>query len=185
MSVSSLDHTGYSEVGSMSMPPDFKYRDTYFHGRPQHEPLSRFLMRHPSMSCSKRAKLFAPFEALKYFGDRIENKEVLYVRRKELSREAQENLNRKIQLLHSMLYTRSGFHRRSLFPVTVTFFSPCKDKEHEAYGSGGTYEKITGKIRRIDTRITNTIQIEETTIPLSDVAEISGDLFRLLERREV
>lgn len=171
-----LHHTSYSEVGSMSMPLDFKYRDTYFHGRPRHEPLSRFLIRHPSMSCSRRAKLFAPFEALKYFGDRIENKEVLYVRRRELSREAQDTLDRKLRLLHSMLYSRSGFRRKSHFPVTVTFFSPCKDKEHEAYGSGGTYEKITGKIRRIDTRITNSIQIEETTIPLSDVTDISVEI---------
>ncbi len=177
MQNSSLSHhTSYSEVGSMSMPLDFKYRDTYFHGRPRHEPLSRFLIRHPSMSCSRRAKLFAPFEALKYFGDRIENKEVLYVRRRELSREAQDTLDRKLRLLHSMLYSRNGFRRKSHFPVTVTFFSPCKDKEHEAYGSGGTYEKITGKIRRIDTRITNSIQIEETTIPLSDVTDISVEI---------
>ena len=179
-----LHHTGYSEVGSMSMPPDFKYRDTYFHGRPRHEPLSRFLIRHPSMSCSRRAKLFAPFEALKYFGDRIESKEVVYVRKKELSREEQDNLNRKLQLLHSMLYVHSGSRRKSPVPVTVTFFSPCKDTEHEAYGSGGSYEKITGKVHRIDTRITNSIQIEETTIPLSDVTDISGDLFRALDNRE-
>ena len=184
MSASSLHHTSYSEVGSMSMPLDFKYRDTYFHGRPRHEPLSRFLIRHPSMSCSRRAKLFAPFEALKYFGDRIESKEVLYVRRKELSREAQDTLNRKLRLLHSMFYSRSGVRRKILLPVTVTFFSPCRDKEHEAYGSGGTYEKVTGKIRQIDTRITNSIQIEETTIPLSDVTDISGDLFRVWDNRE-
>ena len=185
MRTESSSDAGYASVGAMPMPLNFKYRDTFLHGRPQHEPLSRFLMRHPSMSCSRRAKLFAPFEALKYFGDRIESKEVLYVRRKELSREAQDNLNRKIQLLHSVLYSRGFFHRKSLYPVTVTFFSPCKDKENEAYGSGGTYEKITGKIRLIDTRITNSIQIEETTIPLSDVADISGDLFRVLENREI
>lgn len=182
MSAPPLNHTGYSEVGSMSMPLDFKYRDTFYHGRPRHAPLSRFLIRHPSMPCSKRAKLFAPFEALKYFGDRIESKEVLYVRRRELSREEQEVLDRRLRFLHSILYSQDGIlYRRTsgriFSPVTVTFFSPCKDIEHDAYGSGGSYEKITGQVRRIDIQVTNTIQIDDTTISLSDVSEISGELF--------
>ena len=52
-------------IGAMEMPPDFKYKDVFLRGRPRHEGLDPFSIRHPRMAPAKRAKIFAPFEALK------------------------------------------------------------------------------------------------------------------------
>lgn len=56
-----------NKVGYMKMPSHFRYRDVYLKGRPQHEGSDPFLFRHPNMSCRRRAKLFAPFDALRGF----------------------------------------------------------------------------------------------------------------------
>lgn len=46
------------------MPPDFRYREVFEAGRPYHEPFSEFDLKHPKMEMSRRAKLFAPFDAM-------------------------------------------------------------------------------------------------------------------------
>lgn len=60
-------------IGYMPMPADFKYADLYRAGRPQHEKFDDFWCRHPPMDCGKRAKIFAPFNALRGFDREIEN----------------------------------------------------------------------------------------------------------------
>ncbi len=55
----------------MAMPPGFKYRDVFLKGKPRHECLDPFRIRHPSMDPGRRAKIFAPFDALKGFDEAI------------------------------------------------------------------------------------------------------------------
>ena len=57
--------------GGMSMPPDFRYRETFLRGKPKHARYDEFRVRYPGMSASRRAKLFAPFDALKGFGEAV------------------------------------------------------------------------------------------------------------------
>ncbi len=71
LSSSRLSLSSFPEVGSMIMPADFPHRDIFLKGRPQHDPLSLFRIRHPQMPCSRRAKIFAPFDALKGFSEMI------------------------------------------------------------------------------------------------------------------
>ena len=71
--------SSFPVIGYMPMPADFPYRKIMQMGRPKHDKYSEFGLRHPSMPCSKRAKIFAPFDALAGFSDRIEKKETLYV----------------------------------------------------------------------------------------------------------
>ena len=54
-------------IGVMSMPAGFRYRETFLKGRPRHDRFDAFRIRHPSMDVGKRAKLFAPFDALRGF----------------------------------------------------------------------------------------------------------------------
>ena len=49
------------------LPEHFKYRDAYLRGRPQHQKTDPFRIRHPLMDIGKRAKIFAPFDALRGF----------------------------------------------------------------------------------------------------------------------
>lgn len=48
-------------------PAGFPYRRILLRGRPHHEPSDRFSARHPNMELSRRAKIFAPFDALRGF----------------------------------------------------------------------------------------------------------------------
>ena len=64
-------------LGGMKMPADFKYAKCYLKGKPEHELFDEFSVKHPPMSVDKWAKIFAPFDALKGFGDTIKETETL------------------------------------------------------------------------------------------------------------
>ena len=79
----------YPVVGFMQMPAGFRYKEVLRRGRPKHEKYDSFWIRHPPMPTSRWAKIFAPFDALYGFDDRIAGKEVLYCERKVLSEGAE------------------------------------------------------------------------------------------------
>ena len=54
-----------------SAPEGFRYSEVLRRGRPVHDPLDPFTVRHPAMPLSRRAKIFSPFDALRGFGDAI------------------------------------------------------------------------------------------------------------------
>ena len=58
-------------IGYMTMPSDFKYKNAFLAGRPKHARTDRFRIRHPEMDHGKRAKIFAPFDALRGFDEAI------------------------------------------------------------------------------------------------------------------
>lgn len=57
----------------MEMPQGFRYRDTFLKGRPRHEGWDAFTIRHPPMPVSKWTKIFAPFDALRGFGELLDS----------------------------------------------------------------------------------------------------------------
>ena len=63
-----------ARIGELSMPEDFPYRDVFLEGRPRHEKTDPFRIRHPQMDVGKRAKIFAPFDALRGFSDALADK---------------------------------------------------------------------------------------------------------------
>ena len=144
------------EIGVMPMPTDFKYKDVFLKGRPQHERYDAFSVRHPKMDCGKRAKIFAPFDALRGFNFAIMTKEVIYVEKPELSREDERELNRRLEILQNMTWN-SRIAKRNQIIVTATYYVPCKDRIHEAYGKRGQLRSITGVCRNVDPDITQTI----------------------------
>ncbi len=56
--------------------------------------------------------------------------------------------------------------------ATVSFFVPCADENHEAYGHGGTYERYTGTVWKVDPILTKSLLIGDRTIEFSELAEI-------------
>ncbi len=58
-------------IGVMAMPADFKYRAVFMKGRPQHDGCDPFSLKHPKMDTGRRAKIFAPFDALRGFSAAI------------------------------------------------------------------------------------------------------------------
>ena len=162
-------------IGSMEMPADFKYRDIYLHGRPRHQKYDAFWRKHPPMPVSKRAKIFAPFDALAGFNQCIENKRVLYTTKKDLSDSEKAGLNSCLTELAACI--RNGRARTRNRPAaTIEYFCPCRDENSEWYGKGGTYETISGEIMRIDGEISRTIRIrsdsEEMVLRFEDISGI-------------
>ena len=64
-------------IGVMPMPANFRYRDVFLKGKPRHDRYDPFRIRHPGMDRRKRAKIFAPFDALKGFREAVAAQEVL------------------------------------------------------------------------------------------------------------
>lgn len=165
------EFAGMPVIGDMPVPADFPHLDILLKGRPRHEALSDFRRKHPRMSCARRAKLFAPFDALAGFDERIAGKEVLYEERKTLSDSEQENLDEKLSVLHSMCHQRKN-RQRTAPRVTVTYFSPCTDTESDSYGSGGNYINYTGHVLKIDLSVKKAVTIDDLVIPISDICNL-------------
>ena len=158
-------------VGAMPMPSDFPYRDVYMRGYPQHPWYDRFRLKHPAMDCSQRAKLFSPFDALKGFDEAIASKEVLYENRLETDEGDKEELNRRLNILHN-LTVNSRMARANRVTVTLTYFVPCTDRHHEAYGYRGQYATVTGIVWGV---ASSGIRIGNMTIRLEDVLTLESN----------
>ena len=166
-------------IGVMPMPADFKYLDVLKKGKPHHERFDPFSIRHPRMDCGKRAKIFAPFDALRGFNFAITRKEILYMEKPELGREKQRELNRRLNILHNLTFN-SRMARQNHVVITVTYYSPCTDEQHEAFGKRGQLHTITGVCINVDPDVSQTILIGNQRIMFSDVLQIhsSGDIFK-------
>ena len=163
-------------IGFMPMPPDFKYKSVFMHGKTQHGPDDPFRIHHPIMPCSRRAKLFSLFDALRGFDAAIWSKEVLYEDKKQLDEFSQEILDRKLELLCKLTYnSRAARVNRPV--VTITYFSPCTDPNSFAYEKQGQYLSVTGIVHKVDTVVSRTVTLDGQVINLSDISDISGALF--------
>ena len=138
-----------SSIGVMAMPADFRYRDVFLKGKPQHDRFDLFRIRHPSMDVGRRAKIFSPFDALKGFNEAIASKDVLYRERVELSDEDRTELDRRLRILKGLTYN-GHMARENRVKITVLFYVPCLDEHNEAFGIRGRYRKITGICWNVD-----------------------------------
>ena len=160
------------------MPVNFRYRDVFLKGKPQHGQYDSFRIRHPGMDIRKRAKIFAPFDALKGFNEAVSAKNVLYHDMTAPSEEDAAELDRRLKILHGLTYN-SRMARANHVQVTVTYYEPCRDADHEDYGLRGQYKTICGICRNVDTEVTKTILIGKARLPLENVRKIenAGDIF--------
>ena len=165
-------------IGVMPVPADFRYLNVFLKGKPQHDRFDPFRVRHPMMDVGHRAKIFSPFDALKGFSEAIASKDILYENRIELMPEDAEELSRRLSILHNLTFN-SRMARANRVQVSVTYYEPCSDKDHDAYGIQGKYKTITGICWNVDTEESHTILIDRMKISLDDVLRIesSGDIF--------
>lgn len=162
----------YAAIGSMAMPMHFKYREVLLKGRPKHEKWDSFWIKHPPMAPSRWAKIFAPFDALDGFDERIESKKAVYCPRKDPDEGEKEALNR--MLCHLRRLTESGRLARMNAPaVSITYFKPCSDKENDWYGRGGQYKTISGTVLKVDFgEVCLKTEDREEYISFDDIREI-------------
>ena len=154
------------------IPPGFRYRDVLKQGKPQHTPDDAFYIRHPPMSRAKRAKIFAPFDALRGFGDAVRSKEVSYVEKRALSEDERDALDRKLAVLSGRLAGKRAGEAADT-TVQITYFQPCSDPHADAHLPAGLYKTITGTCHEI--RTDRTIRIDEYRISIDAISGIRLD----------
>ena len=155
------------------MDPFFQkqYRIALAAGRPKHTRCDDFSLRHPPMQLEQRAKIFSPFSALRGFEQAIDEKRCLYVEKRELNEEEQAALDQTLRFLHERT-ANLRMAKENAVRATVTYYVPCADESHEAYGCRGSYERFEGIVWRVDPLLRGTLLIGEREIELDDVASI-------------
>lgn len=111
---------------------------------------------HRAMSMEKRAAQFIPFSALSGFDEKLEESRRETEKRRELSENEREELDEKLVYIEN--------HKDVSF--TVTYFVEDLLKE------GGSYQKKTGTLRRVDP-VTGILEMSDRTkINIQEIDEI-------------
>jgi len=170
--------------GVIPVPADFKYWDVLMKGRPVHQKTDAFYARHPNMDVGKRAKIFAPFDALRGFSAAILAKNDVYEFRREPSEEEQAELDRCLRILRD-LTRNSRLARENGVEVSVTYFVPCTDKDSDSYNFRGQYQTITGICRNVDPDVTHALSVDGERIRIDDILRIDtpADCFTVITTR--
>ena len=161
----------------MEVPIDFPYLSAIMAGPPKHDH-DEFSVKHPRMERGKRAKIFAPFDALDGYSDAVKSKDIEYMARAELADEDREELARRMEILHGLTYN-GRMARRNRIMVTVTYYVPCEDEHSFSYGIRGLYKTMTGICWKVDCDETRSMLVGTSVIPLESVSSIeaNGGLF--------
>lgn len=136
--------------------------------RPEHNG-DEFSFRHPKMDIAKRAKLFAPFDALRGFDAAIDiaNNNASYVEKRDLDEGEIEYINHKLNRLYEIFKYNKTHHRTTT--ATVSAFVPACDGE--GGDTFGNYTDIYGDITAIS-HIGKYIMIDNQIVEFKDIENI-------------
>lgn len=124
-----------------------------------HNPVSK---KHPRMSLYDRAAQFSPFAALTGHNAAIIETARLTEKKIQQSEDAISILNEKLHIIAE----NPGAE------VTITYFLPDDRKE------GGAYVRHTGAVKKIDRYGSSVVMTDGTVIPVEDISEIEGEMFK-------
>ena len=134
--------------------------------------------RHPHMSLYDRAAQFAPFAALSGYSDMVKEEARLTEKGPELSEDQRDQLDRRLAILRSLL--AEGEHPQ----LHSEYFVSDERK------SGGRYESITGRVKRVDMVHKKLVFLAENgisdgkTVPLEAVTRLHCPALELREDTE-
>ena len=117
--------------------------------------------KHPRMTRTARAAQFAPFAALTGYNEAIKETSRLTDEQLDLDDTEKDQLNKKLQLL------RQNLPRQ--LPITITFFIPDTQK------TGGSYQTITGSVKKIQEYEHRLIMTDGTIIPIEAIIGLYGE----------
>jgi len=121
----------------------------------------------PQMSMQDRAAQFSPFAALTGYDSAVKETARLTDQRINLDEYEIEALNARIQLIAE--------HLQDHPEVSITYFKPDERK------AGGAYVTATGVAKKIDEYERIILMQGGEKIPMDEVIEIAGEIFRELE----
>lgn len=121
---------------------------------------------HPRMSLYDRAAQFSPFAALTGHDAAIKETARLTDKKQELSEDTIARLNERLNLIAENIGVEQI--------VAITYFVPDEKK------SGGAYISHSGVVKRIDEYEHTVIMTDKTIIPIEQISQIEGEMFREL-----
>ena len=157
----------------------FPYLQALFQQRPRHRK-DEFEFRHPPMEREKRAKIFAPYDALDGYSASVKKKNIEYVEKVYLDESQRTELNRRLVILHGLTRT-ARLAKQNHVIVTAAYYVPCTDQHSFACGVRGQYLTVTGLARKVDGDLTRTLLIDDTSISFDDLLSVEAEdeaLFR-------
>ena len=122
------------------------------------------------MSNYDRAAQFSPFAALTGYDDAVKETARLTNSKVELDEYELDKLNERLNRLQDILSEEPE--------VSITYFVADNKK------SGGSYKTIFGIVKRIDEYERLVLMRDGMKIPIEDIFEIDGDVFKQLEITE-
>lgn len=126
---------------------------------PHHELTTR-----QRMPLINRAASFAPFAALTGYDEAVKETARLTDARTELDEGSKEILNDKLRIAEDRADEQPE--------VSITYFLPDKKK------SGGAYITTKAVIKRIDQYERLVIFTDKSSIPIDDIYEIEGEIYK-------
>lgn len=118
----------------------------------------------PHMSRIDRAAQFSPFAALTGYDAAVRETARLTQPRIELDENRKSALNRKLQRLLEVLDERPE--------AAITYYVPDERKD------GGSYVRVTGRIKKIDTYERTVVMTDRTVIPIDQICGIESSWFQ-------
>lgn len=118
--------------------------------------------RHPQMSMKERAAQFAPFAALTGYGSAISEVARLTEEQVPIGDDDNDRLNRLVTHIADRISEQPS--------VTIVYFKPDSRKQ------GGSYETITGRLKRIDDYEQQLVMLDGTAIPFENIMDISQNI---------
>lgn len=114
---------------------------------------------HPRMSLHDRAAQFSPFAALTGHSAAIAETGRLTDSRITLDESEMTRVDTELQHLQELLPSRPT--------VSITYFVPDERK------AGGSYQTVTGTVRRIDTVNSALLLTDQRAIPIPDILDVA------------
>ncbi|MCC8357086.1 MAG: YolD-like family protein [Oscillospiraceae bacterium] len=121
----------------------------------------------PHMAMLDRAAQFSPFAALTGYDAAVKETARLTDQRIELDDEMKQRLSERLSLLQENLAETPV--------VKLTYFVPDARKE------GGAYRTVTSRVKRIDVLQRLVVLKDGVDIPIDEIVDVSGAMFRSLD----
>lgn len=121
----------------------------------------------PHMSMIDRAAQFSPFAALTGYDAAVKETARLTEQKIELDEYEKVALDQRILLLQD--------HLKEHPEVTIIHFVSDERKD------GGKYVSITGAVKKIDTYEKQIVLMDKSKIPIENILNMDGEVFRILE----
>lgn len=123
--------------------------------------------KHPQMSLYARSAQFAPFAALTGYEEAVKENARETNERIDIEDELKSILDGKLQIILEQIKNHPE--------ISITYFIADTKKD------GGEYVTVTGLVKKVDLYNQYIYLVDNTEIPINEIIDISGDIFKVYE----